>query len=495
MVELKEELPDGQLVNADIAPSGLEARTWSTWNIAALWVGMSVCIPTYMLAASMIEAGMNWWQALLTILVGNAIVLVPMVVNAHAGTRYGIPFPVYARASFGITGAHVPSLLRSVVACGWFGIQTWIGGLAFNVLIGIVWSGWETLGGDWTFMGYGLSQYLSFLLFWVLNLYFVWAGTESIRLLETLAAPFLIVMGLALLAWAVSAVGGMGRILTESDALMQSTQERSFLEFQLDLFIPWVTAMVGYWATLSLNIPDFTRYAKSQGDQARGQAIGLLTTMPLFSFIGVAVTSATVILFGEAIWNPVDLVARLTSEGNRPLLGFVAMFVIVVATLSTNIAANVVAPANSFSNLAPHKISFRVGGLIAGLIGILIFPWRLLDAYQTWLITYSGLLGAVGGVIVCDYVFVRRGVLDLAGLYGEDGPYRYRNGVNGRAVVALGAGVMVALLGLAHPAIAFLFNGAWFSGALVSSVLYYLLMRPTATARPVSVGSTLGEFT
>jgi NCS1 family nucleobase:cation symporter-1 len=491
MVELAEPLAPGPLVNEDLAPTTVAARTWGTWNIAALWVGMSVCIPTYMLAASMIQAGMNWWQSLLAIFVGNAIVLIPLIINAHAGTRYGIPFPVYARSSFGTVGAHVPSLLRSVVACGWFGIQTWIGGLAFNVLIGILWPGWETLGGDWTFMGYGLSQYLSFLLFWVFNLYFVYAGTESIRWLETLAAPFLVVMGVALLFWAVSAVGGVGRILEESDALIQSTEQRSLSAFVMGLFVPWVTAMVGYWATLSLNIPDFTRYAKSQKDQALGQAIGLLTTMPLFSFIGVAVTSATLILFGEAIWNPVDLVARLTTGESRPILGFLAMFVIVVATLSTNIAANIVAPANSFSNLLPRRISFRMGGLIAGLIGILIFPWKLLDAYQTWLITYSGLLGAVGGVIVCDYVLVRRGVLDLRGLYDTHGPYAYEGGVNRKGMIALVAGIAAAVVGLLHPTLAFLFNGAWFSAALVSFVVYYFLMKPTAPAsapvpRPVA---------
>lgn len=478
MVELGERIPAGRLLNDDLAPSGIEARTWNRWHIASLWVGMSVCIPTYMLAASMIEAGMTWWQSLLAILIGNAIVLVPLVVNAHAGTRYGIPFPVYARASFGHTGAHVPSLLRSVVACGWFGIQTWIGGLALNVLFGIFWAGWDGLGGGWTFMGYGLSHYVSFLLFWALNLYFVWAGTESIKWLETLAAPFLILMGVALLAWAVARVGGIGTILRESDALIQAGGPRGFGPFMLGLFVPWVTAMVGYWATLSLNIPDFTRYAKSQEDQAIGQALGLLTTMPLFAFIGVAVTSATVILFGEAIWNPVDLVARLTSEGGRPVLGVVAMFAIVVATLSTNIAANVVAPANSFSNLAPRRIDFRAGGTIAALLGILIFPWKLLDAYQAWLITYSGLLGAVGGVIVCDYVLVRRGVLDLRALYTEGSVYAYGDGVNARAMWALAAGVAVALAGLLHPSLAFLFDGAWFSAALASFALYYVLMKP-----------------
>ena len=276
-------------------------------------------------------------------------------------------------------------------------------------------------------------------------------------------------------------VGGLGTLLAESNRLAGEQNDRSFAQFMLALFIPWVTAMVGYWATLSLNIPDFTRYARSQKDQMVGQAIGLLTTMPLFSFVGLVVTSATVVIYGEAIWNPIDLVSRITAEGGSRLLGLASMGAIVVATLSTNIAANVVAPANSFSNLDPRRISFRAGGMIAGVIGILIFPWRLLDMYQTWLISYSGLLGAVAGVLVCDYVVIRRGVLLLRDLYTEDGAYTYRRGVNRHAVVATFTGIAVALVGTLHPSLAFLFNGAWFSAAIVAFLIYFLLMRREAT--------------
>jgi NCS1 family nucleobase:cation symporter-1 len=471
-------LPDSSLLNDDLAPTPLSQRSWNRWHIASLWVGMSVCIPTYMLAASMVEAGMNWWQSLLAILLGNAIVLVPMLYNAHAGTRYGIPFPVFVRAAFGTTGAHVPSLLRSLVACGWFGIQTWIGGLAIHVIIGLLWPGWEQIGAGWTFMDYTLPHYFSFLLFWLINMYFVWAGTETIKWLETAAAPFLIVMGLVLLFWAIGKAGSLSAILAESDALMQSTQSLSASAFFFTLFMPWLTAMVGYWATLSLNIPDFTRYARSQKDQMIGQAMGLLTTMPLFAFIGIVVTSATLILYGEAIWNPVDLLARLTAEAQSPLLGLLAMVVLAVATLSTNIAANVVAPANSFSNLNPRRISFQMGGLIAGGLGILILPWKLLDMYQTWLISYSGLLGAVCGVLLCDYAVIRRYKLNLVDLYSEDGIYTYTGGFNYKALAALGAGIIAALAGKLHPSLAFLFNGAWFSATAVSFVVYYLLMSP-----------------
>ncbi len=481
MVELAAPLPPGPLVNADLAPTGIRQRTWNVWHIASLWVGMSVCIPTYMLAASMINAGMTWRQSLVAIFIGNAIVLVPLVINAHAGTRYGIPFPVYARAAFGPRGAHLPSLLRSVVACGWFGIQTWVGGLAIDAILGILWPAWRALGGDWRFMGYALPQYLSFLIFWLVNIYFVWAGTESIKWLETLSAPFLIVIGLALLGWAVARVGGLGTILAQADALRPAPARTSFFGG----FVPWVTAMVGYWATLSLNIPDFTRYAKSQRDQVVGQALGLLTTMPLFAFIGVAVTSATLIIYKQGIWNPVDLVARLTAESGDALLGLVAMLALVVATLTTNIAANVVAPANSIANLAPRRIGFRAGGLIAAAIGILIFPWKLLDAYQTWLISYSGLLGAAGGVIIGDYVVIQRGVLALPDLYAEHGAYGYSGGVNYKAVAALGAGILVALAGLLSPRVRFLFDGAWFSATIVSFSMYWLLMRGSREHRAV----------
>jgi nucleobase:cation symporter-1, NCS1 family len=351
------------------------------------------------------------------------------------------------------------------------------------VLLGILWPAWNRVGGDATFMGYTVAQYLAFLLFWAANLWFVWKGTEGIKRLETWAAPMLIAAGLALLWWAVDRVGGLGELLAQADALSagRPPTDGSFL---LIVFLPWVTAMVGYWATLSLNIPDFTRYARSQRDQAVGQALGLLTTMPLFAFIGVAVTSATVIVYGEAIWNPVELVARLSRESASPLLGIAAMLVVAVATLTTNIAANVVSPAFTFSNLAPRRISFRAGGMLAGLVGVLIFPWLLLEMYQGWLLSYSGLLGAVGGVILADYVVVRQGRLSLTDLYREDGAYAYTAGVNPRAVVALLVGVGVALLGLTTPGLRFLFDGAWFAATLASFMVYVALMPRVSVPSP-----------
>jgi nucleobase:cation symporter-1, NCS1 family len=476
LVERAEVPEDPVLFNPDLEPTRRDERTWSKWNLAALWVGMSVCVPTYMLAGSLVASGMNWWQAMLAILLGNLLVLIPMILNGHAGTKYGIPFPVFARSSFGIFGAHVPSIARALVACAWFGIQTYIGGEALSTVAGILWEGWADLGGDMSFVGLSVTSWISFMVFWLLQAVFVWKGTESIKWLETLAAPFLLAIGGALLWWAIAQAGGLGVLLDQSATLVEADADHSGFGWLLLVFLPGLTAMVGYWATLSLNIPDFTRYCSSQKEQMLGQLFGLPTTMVFFSFIGVAVTSATVIVYDEAIWDPVELVGRLAGDSGSATLAILAMLALAVATLSTNIAANVVAPANSFSNAFPKWISFRTGGLIAAAIGIIICPWLILDELIGFLVTYAGLLGAVGGVLVADYWLLRKTRLNPEALYDSQGAYRYNNGFNWKGVGAMAAGIAVVLLGKAHPWLDFLFQGAWFSGFAASLVIYVVLM-------------------
>jgi NCS1 family nucleobase:cation symporter-1 len=447
---------DPRLSNADLAPTRIVDRTWSIYHIASLWVGLSVCIPTYMLAASLVQGGMNWWQAVMTIMLGNLIVCVPMVLIAHAGTRYGIPFPVLARASFGVWGSNVPALLRAVVACGWFGIQTWIGGQAIYTILKVAVPGWEPPFG----------QALGFLVFWLWNMYIVVRGSNAIKALEAYAAPFLIVSGLALLAWAMNRAGGLGPILQRPSAF-QTTGE--FLTF----FIPSLTAMVGFWATLALNIPDLSRYARDQRAQIWGQFLGLPTTMTLFAFIGVAVTSASAVIFGEPIWDPVQLLSRL----QNPIVIIISLFALLVATITTNVAANVVAPANGFANLWPSKIDFARGGILTGLAGIAIMPWKLLenaDRYIGWLIAYSGLLGPIAGIFIADYWVVRRTRLSLPDLYSSNGIY---GTWNARALVALGVGVTSALVGLVVPAIRVVYDYAWFVGFAAAFLTYVMLMK------------------
>ena len=457
---------DASLYNPDLAPIPSDKRSWGIYNYASLWVAMSVCIPTYMLASGLISGGMGWIQAVLTILLGNLIVLIPMLLNAHAGTRYGIPFPVFVRASFGVRGANIPAVLRALVACGWFGIQAWIGGQAIYSMLRIVWPGAVNLSG---------SNWICFFLLWAINMIVIWHGIETIKFLEGIGAPFMLVVGLLLLFWITRKAGGFGPVL-HTPSKFHNTPE--FVRF----FIPALTGMVGFWATVALNIPDFTRYAKSQRAQMVGQALGLPAAMTLYSFIGVAVTSASAVIFGEAIWDPVVLLGRF----NQPVVALIALVALLLATLNTNVAANVVSPSNDFSNLRPSLISFRTGGLITGVVGILMMPWRLLRDFSSyifgWLVGCSALLGPIAGIMICDYYLVRRRQLVVEDLYLRGGAYEYLYGFNPMAILALAAGVAIALIGLAVPAVRWLFDYAWFVGFVVSGGLYFLLMQKQAPA-------------
>jgi NCS1 family nucleobase:cation symporter-1 len=481
-VELEEDVSSSPLWNPDLAPTPLSRRTWSTYHIAALWIGMSVVITTYTLASGLMQQGMHWWQAMLTILIGNTIVLVPMILNAHAGTKYGVSFPVLCRASFGVKGANVPAILRALVACGWFGIQTWIGALALNTLVAAVWPAWSTIAaGIW----------ISFAVFWLIQVWIILNGLEGIKKLEGWSAPLLLAGGALLLGWAVARGGGLGYVLEQSSRLQQRT-----VPFW-QLFPAAVTANVGYWATLSLNIPDFTRYARSQRSQAIGQALGLPATMTAFAFIGVAVTSATIVLFGEAIWDPVALVARIGS----PAVVVFGAVIIMLAQLTTNMAANVVSPANDFSSLAPRRISYVAGGLITAAIGIVMMPWELYadaSAYIfTWLIGYSSLMGAIGGILIADYWVIRKRQLSLDDLFKLNGIYRYDAGVNRQAMAVLVLSILPVVPGFVRAALTpggqvvnptiwdALYTYAWFVTFLLSFTLYLATFRGT---RPSDTG-------
>ncbi len=475
------DLHDSHLYNADLAPVPPERRKWRLGSFAALWISMSACIPTYMLASSLIGGGMNWSQAIFTIFLGNLIVVIPMILNAHAGTRYGIPFPVFCRASFGTRGANIPALMRALVACGWFGIQTWIGGNAIYKITSVF---VPSLGvSSASAFGITLPQFFCFLLFWGINMLVVYKGIDCIRWLLNIKAPLLIALGLLLLAWAYQNAGGFGPILSQPSAFDPGQPKAGqFFTF----FVPALTGMIGFWATLSLNIPDFSRYARSQRDQIVGQALGLPLTMALYSFIGVAVTSATTIIYGQTIWDPVDVLTRFKD----PVVLVVAMLALCIATLATNIAANVVSPANDFSHLSPRKISFRTGGLITGVIGVLIMPWKLVadpSGYIfTWLVGYSALLGPIGGIMIADYYILRRRHLHLAALYRKDGEYRYTNGFSLIALISLIIAVLPNLPGFlvtvkfldpasVPPFLVRLYDYAWFVGFIIAFAVYLAL--------------------
>ncbi len=497
LAELPADIGDSPLFNGDLAPVPKGRRNWNTYNFAALWISMAHCIPTYMMAGGLIAVGMNWWQALLTIGLGNIIVLIPILLNAHPGTRYGIPFPVLARASFGTAGANIPAVLRAVVACGWFGIQTFIGGEAVKTFLVSLWPAYGELGGDLRLLGLSVPSLITFFIFWSLNILIIYKGMNAVRVFENWAAPIVLVMAALLLFWAVDRANGLGPMLS------QPSKFETFGAFW-KVFVPSLTGMVGFWATLSLNIPDFTRFGKSQREQVLGQALGLPTTMIGFSAMGVVITSAAqAILSGvdvSKLWDPVVILGYLTSSlpppgatepliagsGTRALVAIISLLGVAIATVSVNIAANVVSPANDFANLSPKHISFKTGGLITGLMGIIMMPWKFLesaDAYIfTWLVGYSALLGPIAGVMIVDYWLVRKQQLDVPDLYRVNGRYGRFNPV---ALVALLVGVLPNVPGFLKATKAItgeenffdtIYTYAWFVGLGLAGVVYWVGM-------------------
>lgn len=477
-----------ELWNDDLAPTLPHQRTWRWYHFAALWIGMVMCIPAYTLAASLIESGMSWDQAVLTVFLGNLIVLVPMLLIGHAGAKYGIPYAVLARASFGTRGAKLPALLRALVACGWYGIQTWFGGMMIYTLVGVL-IGHPLEGEKIPGLGINIGQLVCFLVFWAIQFYFVVHGIESIRRLETWTAPIKIVICFVLLWWAYEKAGGFGPILHQPSEFAPGGKKAG--QFAA-AFWPSLTAMVGFWATLALNIPDFTRFAQSQRDQVVGQAIGLPVPMGLLAALAVFVTSATVVIYGKALWDPVDLASRMTGAAV-----LVALIVLLIDTVSVNLAANLVGPAYDFSALNPARISYRTGGYITVGIAIAMMPWKILESTQgyifTWLIGYSALLGPVAGILMVDYYLVRRTRLDVPALYEDHGPYAYANGWNWVAVAAFVLGVAPNVPGFLNAAFPASFPGvgevfkqlyayAWFIGLAIAAAVYRVGMAGHASA-------------
>ena len=481
---------NSSLYNDDLAPTGKSQRTWKWYHFAALWVGMVMNIASYMLAAGLTEQGMSPWQAVSTVLLGNLIVLVPMLLIGHAGAKHGIPYAVLVRSSFGTQGAKLPALLRAIVACGWYGIQTWLGGSAIYVLLNIL-TGNALHGTPLPFIDISIGQAACFLAFWALQIYFIVNGTDSIRWLESWSAPIKVVMCIALVWWATSKAGGAGSMLSTPSQFAAGGKKEGLFWVT---FWPGLTAMVGFWATLALNIPDFTRFARTQRDQMVGQAIGLPVPMALLSVISVVVTSATVVIYGKAIWDPIDLTSRMTGVG----VG-IALIILTLDTMCCNLAANLVGPAYDFSSLWPKGISYKAGGMITATIAIVMMPWKILATTQgyifTWLVGYSALLGPVAGIMMVDYFLIRGTRLDHQELFDENGEYSYTGGWNIAAVVALIIGVLPNLPGFLHTAFpaAFpnvpemfntLYTYAWFVGLALAAIVYGVWMKLGKRASP-----------
>ncbi|WP_286238077.1 NCS1 family nucleobase:cation symporter-1 [Neptuniibacter halophilus] len=461
--------------NDDIAPTQVKERTWNVWNVAALWVGMAICVPTYTLGGVLTAYfGLSVVEALMAILIANIIVLIPLTLNAFPGTKFGIPFPVLLRSSFGMIGSNIPCLIRALVACGWFGIQTMFGGLAIHILFSNLLPGWESLGGT--------GEVIGFFIFLVLNLYIVIKGAESIKILETLAAPLLLAVGIGLMMWASPKIS--------YEALLAMPANRPEGASFFGYFAAGVTAMVGFWATLSLNIPDFSRYVRSQKDQISGQIIGLPLTMFFFAALGVVLTAASTSLVGETISDPVTLIGKIDS----PFWVVIAMILIIIATLSTNTAANIVSPTNDFQNIAPKKINQTRGVLLTGLIGVLLMGWELLKKlgmiesdvsveamYSGWLLGYSSLLGPIAGIMIVDYFVIKRQHLSLPDLYLTNGCY---SGFNMNGMIAFALPVALTVFSLLTGELNWFYQYGWFTGSIAGGLIYWLIARTSSV--PVS---------
>ncbi|NBA93396.1 NCS1 family nucleobase:cation symporter-1 [Pseudomonas sp. R5(2019)] len=462
-LETGSDVLDSPRYNHDIAPTKVRERTWNKWHITALWVGMSICVPTYTLGGVLTAYfGLSVGEALVAILLANIVVLVPLTLNAFPGTKYGIPFPVLLRSSFGIIGSNVPCLIRALVACGWFGIQTMFGGLAIHLFLGSLSADWKSLGGT--------GEVIGFMMFWALNLWIVLRGAESIKWLETLSAPLLVLVGAGLLVWALPNVS-----ISE---LMAQPPKRPEGASVTGYFFAGLTAMVGFWATLSLNIPDFSRYAKSQKDQILGQIIGLPLTMFLFAALGVIMTAASASLVGETVSDPVTLIGHIQS----PVWVALAMALIIIATLSTNTAANIVSPTNDFQNIAPKRIGRTKAVLLTGVVGLALMAHELLKKlgwlvsdvsletlYSNWLLGYSSLLGPIAGIMVVDYFLIKKQRLDLAGLYRDD----IYPAWNMAGFIAFGVPVVLTLLSLGSPVFSWFYDFGWFTGSALGGLLYF----------------------
>lgn len=464
-LETGSDLESGTFYNEDLAPTKVKERTWNKINIAALWVGMAICVPTYTLGGVLTAYfGLSVTEALITILLANVVVLLPLTLNAFPGTKYGIPFPVLLRSSFGIVGSNVPCLIRGIVACGWFGIQTMFGGLAIHLMLSAMSDSWASLG--------GVGEVIGFFIFWALNIAVVIKGSESIKWLETLSAPLLLAVGVGLMVWAGGKVS-----FTEMLAVPANRPaDAGFMGY----FFGGLTAMVGFWATLSLNIPDFSRFAKSQKDQVVGQIIGLPLTMFFFAALGVVMTAASPALVGETVSDPISLIGKIDS----PFWVVIAMVLIIIATISTNTAANVVSPTNDFQNIAPKYINNTRGVLLTGVMGILLMGWELLkkagllesdvsveSMYSNWLLGYSSLLGPIAGIMIVDYFLIKKQDLDLVSLYSENGSYPM---VNYAGFIAFLVPVALTILAITTGFMSWFYSYGWFTGAFAGAAIYYV---------------------
>jgi NCS1 family nucleobase:cation symporter-1 len=398
-------------VSPDMLPTTPDERNWGIYNFFALWIGMDIGIPTYYLASGLVSGGMNLLWAMITILLANIIIAFPILANGHAGAKYGIPSTIYWRSAFGFNGASVAAIIRGVVAAGWFGIQIWIGGSALNTAIGIL-SPWLA--------SWALGKWVCFAAFWALNILVLAKGMGALKKMENWCAPLLVLWMIVLLIWARKTAGSWGPLVNQKGTFATTG---AFLAF----FIAGLNSNISYWGPMPLTVTDFTKHAKDQRSHYIGQFIGIPSGIFGLALVGSLVTSCTVVIFGKAVWDPVTLTGMMD---NVPMI-LGCMCFLMIATITTNVAANAVSPCVAIVHLSNGKVNFKWAAVVLGILAVVIQPWRLigdLSIYMNCFLNGGGaLLGPIIGLTICHYFFICHTELDLRSLYFPEGESMFTN--------------------------------------------------------------------
>ncbi|WP_342514415.1 NCS1 family nucleobase:cation symporter [Sporosarcina sp. FSL K6-1522] len=455
-------------LSKDLMPTSPKERKWKIGNYFSLWMGNVHNVPAYVTIGGFFALGLSVGQVFWSIVIASIILAGVMVLSGHAGAKYGIPFSMLLRTSYGTKGAMLPGIIRGCIAAVmWFGFQTYAGSLAFTILIGKLWPAYLHLGGDWNLFGLSLPGLISFIAFWLFNILFVFGGMKILGKFIKLLSPLVYVVFGGMAIWAIQLAGGITPILEHTSKGVEGNTTL--------VFIASISAILATWAAPIVSASDFTREARSQKDQSIGQIAGLITTYLLFAVAAIAVIVGSEIAFGTPIWNVLDVVDRFD---NNFAIG-ISVLTICMTTLAVNITGNIIPAGYQLSALFPKHLTFRTGALLAAIVGFLIMPWKLMeDATSIFMFLgiIGGLLSPVLGVMLTHYFIVAKRILNLEELYAINGKYNYKNGVHVPAVVATLGGGIVSIIGQFVPILKPLYDISFFSGFVVASLIYIALV-------------------
>lgn len=458
----------------DVLPSKQSDRSWNIGNYFTVWMGSVHNIPNYIAIGGLFAIGLSVHKVFMAIMCAAVIIATVLVLNGHAGSKYGLPFAMLLRSSFGNKGAVIPGVIRGVIAAiMWFGFQTYAGSQALSILIAKIWPSYITLGGDWDFFGLTLPALISFLLFWLFNVVLIYGGMNFLGKFTNILSPFVYIVFGGMAIWAINLAGGIGPILNYTADGVDGNK--------VIVFLGAVVAVIAAWAAPMVNVSDFTRLARTHKEQVIGQTVGLIVTYLLFAVASISIIAGSEIAFGTPIWNVLDVVARFDS-------GFaigVSVLTLCLTTLSVNVTGNIVPAGYQLASFFPKKLSFRAGATVAAVIGIMIMPWKLMEnptSIFTFLNIVGGLLAPITGVMLAHYFIISKTKIDINELYSQNGKYNYQKGFNINAIVTLIIAGVLCLIGSFVPFFAPLYEISWFVGIGSAIIIYTLLELPKASS-------------